>query len=57
MDDLFNGRKRDKAAKGPRTFKMKRAQIRHLETLQEIAAQRKTDEEPRAGTSSQSSGT
>lgn len=52
MSELFNGKKSYGSRNKPKTFKIKNAQRRHQETLQEIAAQRKTEHEPIAGTSS-----
>lgn len=44
MTDFFNGKRNlgDKSSKKPRTFKTKRAQTKHIETLKEIAAQLKS---------------
>lgn len=53
MDNLFS----DKQTKThrPRTFKMKRAQLNHLETLRELAQQHKNENEATPSTSSQAS--
>lgn len=41
MTDFFSGKTTvgDKSGKKPKTFKAKRAQTKHIETLKEIAAQ------------------
>lgn len=61
LEKLYNQKPRDAVKKRvPRTFKLKRAQMNHLQTLREISEQqqqgkkeeRKSDE-PMPGTSSQ----
>lgn len=57
LSDYFEGNRRKPVKKGKKTFKLKRAQLRHLETLKEIAASREqqsdNDNEPKPGTSSE----
>lgn len=55
--DQFYNKKPSKAKdkRHPRTFKLKRAQMNHLQTLREISAQREKEDnnESKPGTSSQ----
>lgn len=50
----FFGEKQTKTQR-PRTFKVKRAQLKHLETLRELAQQEKSENEATPSTSSQAS--